>query len=165
MPAPLCAPKSGRTTSSSRPSSPASSPSLQPSSWQPLYKLLSRRVFPWRFPGESLGSSAVQARRKFVHGPEGRVVNRIITNRKTACAISKWSEFLPSSRIQLAYTIVSGSKSRKYHRDNFFSPHSHGPHAFMSITRPRCTDDAACPRDILRIMCCASRTERSTILL
>jgi hypothetical protein len=41
-----------------------------------IVQLLSRRVFPWRFPGESLGFSAALPRRKFLHGPEGRVVIR-----------------------------------------------------------------------------------------
>lgn len=52
MPAPLCAPKSGRTTSSSRPSWRASlqPSSLQPFSWQPLYNSFQGGSFPGDSP-------------------------------------------------------------------------------------------------------------------
>jgi polyferredoxin len=71
-----------------------------------IVQLLSRRVFPWRFPGESLGFSAVSPRRKFLHGPEGRVERRCVSPSKTARARLPNRSSSQSSHVELAYTIV-----------------------------------------------------------
>lgn len=47
-----------------------------------------RRVFPWRFPGESLGFSAVLPRRKLVHGSVRTDEAQCIVTSKTARAIN-----------------------------------------------------------------------------
>lgn len=71
-----------------------------------IVQLLSRRVFPWRFPGESLGFSAALPRRKFLHGPEGRVGIRFVSPSKTARARLLNRSTSQSSHVELAYTIV-----------------------------------------------------------
>lgn len=127
MPAPLCAPKSGRTTSSSRPSWRASlqPSSSRPSSWQPLYNSFQGGSFPGDSPVNRWVSPPRHHDGNSCTAPKGALLvvasvhrkqrardcqNTHQTNRRTSILPTRL--FKDSNRASTTGTISFGANSR-----------------------------------------------------